>query len=140
MPTRASVFASRSIGGRPSGEPKNNRTAATAAAEALNATVADMRFVKPLDEALIVELANSHALLVTLEENAVMGGAGAAVSEYLSAMGIVMPVLHLGLPDTYIEHDKHANMLALCGLDQAGILKSIETRWQSLSLAERKSL
>ncbi len=68
------------------------------------------------------------------------GGAGAAVSEYLSAMGIVMPVLHLGLPDTYIEHDKHANMLALCGLDQTGILKSIETRWESLSLAERKSV
>ena len=115
-------------------------TAAAAAADTLNATVADMRFVKPLDEALIVELANSHALLVTVEENAVMGGAGAAVSEYLSAMGIVMPVLHLGLPDTYIEHDKHANMLALCGLDQAGILKSIETRWESLSLAERKSV
>lgn len=114
--------------------------AAAVAAEALNATVADMRFVKPLDEALIVELANTHALLVTVEENAVMGGAGAAVSEYLSRAGIVMPVLHLGLPDTYIEHDKHANMLALCGLDQVGILKSIETRWQSLSLAERKSV
>ena len=87
-----------------------------------------------------MELASTHALLVTVEENVVMGGAGAAVSEYLSSVGIVMPILHLGLPDSYIEHDKHSNMLALCGLDQAGILKSIETRWKSLSLAQRKSV
>ena len=87
-----------------------------------------------------MELASTHALLVTVEENVVMGGAGAAVSEYLNSAGIVMPVLNLGLPDTYIEHDKHGNMLALCGLNEAGILKSIETRWESLSLAQRKSV
>jgi 1-deoxy-D-xylulose-5-phosphate synthase len=114
--------------------------AATVAAETLNATVADMRFVKPLDQALILELANSHSLLVTVEENAVMGGAGSAVNEYLNSLGIVIPVLQLGLPDAYIEHDKHPNMLAQCGLDAAGILKSITTRWQSLSLAARKSV
>lgn len=114
--------------------------AATSAADSINATVADMRFVKPLDEALVLELANSHSLLVTVEENAVMGGAGAAVSEYLSSIGIVMPVLHLGLPDSYIDHDQHPAMLAQCGLDPKGLLKSIEDRWQSLSVAERKSV
>ncbi len=114
--------------------------AAMAAAEQLNASVADMRFVKPLDEALINELAHSHELLVTLEENALMGGAGSAVSEYLSCVGIVMPVLQLGLPDQYIEHDKHSTMLADCGLDQSGILKTIEEKLKSLSSAERKSV
>ena len=101
---------------------------AMAAAEALNATVANMRFVKPLDTELLQQLADSHSLLVTLEENAVMGGAGSAVNEWLLAQGIQVPVLNLGLPDIYVEHDKPNNMLAECGLDAAGIERAISQR------------
>ncbi|MBF8162790.1 1-deoxy-D-xylulose-5-phosphate synthase [Ectopseudomonas hydrolytica] len=100
--------------------------------EALNATVVDMRFVKPLDEALLRELAGSHELLVTIEENAVMGGAGSAVSEFLAAQNIIKPLLHLGLPDYYVEHAKPAQMLAECGLDQAGIERAVRERLDQL--------
>ncbi|HSX72287.1 MAG TPA: transketolase C-terminal domain-containing protein, partial [Pseudomonas sp.] len=96
--------------------------------ETLDATVVDMRFVKPLDEALLRELAGSHDLLVTLEENAVMGGAGSAVSEFLAAENLLKPLLHLGLPDYYVEHAKPAQMLAECGLDQSGIEAAIRQR------------
>ncbi|GGJ98856.1 1-deoxy-D-xylulose-5-phosphate synthase [Pseudomonas matsuisoli] len=102
--------------------------AALTAAERLNATVVDMRFVKPLDEALVRELAESHELLVTIEENSVMGGAGSAVSEYLSAEGYALPTLHLGLPDRYVEHAKPEEMLAECGLDATGIERAVRTR------------
>ncbi len=95
------------------------------AAEALDATVADMRFVKPIDQELIRQLADSHSHLVTLEENAVMGGAGSAVAEALAELGLVRPVLHLGLPDRFVEHGDHAVLLARCGLDPAGIEQSI---------------
>ena len=101
---------------------------AMAAAEQLDATVANMRFVKPLDTALLQQLTNSHELLVTVEENAIMGGAGSAVNEWLLAQGIQIPVLNLGLPDIYVEHDKPANMLAECGLDAAGIERAIRQR------------
>jgi 1-deoxy-D-xylulose-5-phosphate synthase len=100
--------------------------------ETLDATVVDMRFVKPLDEALLRELADSHELLVTIEENTVMGGAGSAVSEFLSAENIVKPLLHLGLPDYYVEHAKPAQMLAECGLDQAGIEAAVRQRLELL--------
>ncbi|MBB2495313.1 1-deoxy-D-xylulose-5-phosphate synthase [Aquipseudomonas ullengensis] len=100
--------------------------------ETLDATVVDMRFVKPLDEALVRELAASHELLVTLEENAIMGGAGSAVSEYLAQQGLLKPVLHLGLPDSYVEHAKPAQMLAECGLDQAGIEAAVRARLAQL--------
>ena len=82
-------------------------------ADTLDATVVDMRFVKPLDEALVRQMASSHDLLVTLEENAIMGGAGGAVSEFLARENILKSVLHLGLPDTYVEHAKPAQMLAV---------------------------
>ncbi len=98
------------------------------AAETLNASVANMRFVKPMDVDLIRQLASSHDLLVTLEENSVMGGAGSAVNEWLSAAGIAMPVLNLGLPDRYVEHAKPAEMLAECGLDASGIEAAIRQR------------
>lgn len=98
------------------------------AAEGLNATVADMRFVKPLDEALVLELAGSHQLLVTIEENAVQGGAGSAVTELLHARGITLPVLQLGLPDVYIDHGDQTQMLADCGLSADGIAVAIEGR------------
>ncbi|MBV4532711.1 1-deoxy-D-xylulose-5-phosphate synthase [Pseudomonas sp. SWRI107] len=103
-------------------------------AEALDATVVDMRFVKPLDEALVLEMAASHELLVTLEENAIMGGAGAAVGECLAREAVVKPLLHLGLPDLYVEHAKPAQMLAECGLDVAGIEASVRARLAKLGL------
>jgi len=97
-------------------------------AEKLDATVVDMRFVKPLDEALVRDIASRHELLVTIEENAIMGGAGSAVSEFLAREDILRSVLHLGLPDVYVEHAKPAQMLSECGLDEAGIEAAIRKR------------
>ncbi|MBN8759420.1 MAG: 1-deoxy-D-xylulose-5-phosphate synthase [Thiobacillus sp. 65-69] len=98
------------------------------AAETLDASVADMRFVKPLDRALLRELAETHRLLVTLEENAVAAGAGAGVAEALADMGLSVPMLHLGLPDTFIEHGDPKTLLAACGLDAAGIAAAVKLR------------
>jgi 1-deoxy-D-xylulose-5-phosphate synthase len=95
------------------------------AAEQLDATVANMRFVKPLDEELVLQLAREHSLLVTVEENVIQGGAGSAVAECLAQHGIAVRVLHLGLPDHFIEQGEHKQLLADCGLDAAGLLKSI---------------
>jgi len=95
------------------------------AADELNASVANMRFIKPLDEALILELANSHCLLVTLEDNVVMGGAGSAVNEVLAAHGVSTRVLNLGLPDNFVEQGGRDELLSLCGLDKDGILRAI---------------
>ncbi|VXC82288.1 1-deoxyxylulose-5-phosphate synthase, thiamine-requiring, FAD-requiring [Pseudomonas sp. 8Z] len=97
-------------------------------AEKLDATVVDMRFVKPLDEALLRELASNHELLVTLEENSIMGGAGSAVSEFFAAENRQVPMLHLGLPDYYVEHAKPSQMLAECGLDANGIEHAVLKR------------
>ena len=97
-------------------------------AEEIDATVANMRFVKPLDDALVAELAASHDVLVTIEENAVEGGAGGAVLESLQRQGIKAAVLVLGLPDRFIDHGDPALQLADCGLDRAGILASIRAR------------
>ena len=102
---------------------------ALAAAENLNATVANMRFVKPLDVALVTELARSHDAIVTVEEGCLMGGAGSAVQEALAAARIEVPVLTLGLPDEFIEHGDPAKLLSLCGLDAAGIEQSILKRF-----------
>jgi len=99
-----------------------------AASGVADASVADMRFVKPLDEALVRQLAASHELLVTVEEHAIAGGAGSAVGEFLSAAGLDTPVLHLGIRDAYIEHASPAQMLAECGLDTTGIAASIRQR------------
>jgi 1-deoxy-D-xylulose-5-phosphate synthase len=90
-------------------------------AEALDASVVNMRFVKPLDEDLILEMARTHRLLVTLEENAVAGGAGSAVSELLAERGVEVRCLHLGLPDLYLDQATQQEQLAMCGLDAAGI-------------------
>jgi 1-deoxy-D-xylulose-5-phosphate synthase len=98
-------------------------------AERLDATIVNMRFVKPLDEDLVVSLARRHRAIVTLEENATAGGAGSAVSEALAANGITMPVLHLGLPDTVIEHGSREDGLATARLDLAGLTGSIERWW-----------
>lgn len=99
------------------------------AAEELNATVANMRFVKPLDDDLIASLAANHELLVTVEENTVMGGAGSAVLESLSARGRAVPVLQLGLPDTFLDQGDPSQMLSECGLDREGILRSVRARF-----------
>ncbi len=101
--------------------------------EQLNATVANMRFVKPLDESLILDLAARHRLLVTIEENAIAGGAGSAVAELLSEHGVVIRCLHLGLPDACLEQAGHDEQLAGCGLDQVGILETIQTELQTLA-------
>jgi 1-deoxy-D-xylulose-5-phosphate synthase len=98
------------------------------AGEALNATVANMRFIKPLDAALVAELAASHDLLVTIEEGCVMGGAGSAVAEALAVAGIVKPLLQLGLPDQFIDHGDAQQLLAQCGLDGEGIAASVTQR------------
>jgi 1-deoxy-D-xylulose-5-phosphate synthase len=99
------------------------------AAESLNATVVDMRFVKPMDEALVLKLAQSHEAFITVEEGCVMGGAGSAVGECLAAHGVALPLLHLGLPDEFVEHGEHGQLLAMCGLDAAGIENSIRQRF-----------
>jgi 1-deoxy-D-xylulose-5-phosphate synthase len=104
---------------------------ALAAAEGLDATVADMRFVKPMDDALVAELARTHDAIVTVEEGCTMGGAGSAVGESLAAAGLSVPLLHLGLPDKFIEHGDPAKLLSLCGLDAAGIELSIRQRFGS---------
>jgi len=102
--------------------------ASTIAAE-LGATLVNMRFVKPLDEALILELANSHDALVTLEDNAIAGGAGSGVSECLAAHGVLTPVLHLGLPDVYLEHGSRDEVMAMAGLDVASLRRAILARF-----------
>ena len=105
--------------------------AALAAADKLDASVVDMRFVKPLDAAMVLEVARSHEAIVTVEEGCVMGGAGSAVGECLAAVGMQLPLLHLGLPDEFIEHGDPALLLAQCGLDATGIERSILARFGS---------
>ena len=102
---------------------------ALAAAERLDASVANMRFVKPLDVALVTEMARTHDAIVTVEEGCTMGGAGSAVLEALQAAGIQIPVLVLGLPDEFVEHGDPVKLLQLCGLDAAGIEQSILKRF-----------
>ncbi len=104
-------------------------TAALQAGEQLDATVVDMRFVKPIDEALILDLARNHEGFVSIEEGAIMGGAGSAVQECLSAHGVVMPMVQLGLPDRFIDHGDQAAILSSLGLDAPGIVAAIEARW-----------
>jgi 1-deoxy-D-xylulose-5-phosphate synthase len=96
--------------------------------EELDASVADMRFIKPLDTALLDQLAADHALIATLEENAIAGGAGAGVSEYFAQRGIVVAVLHLGLPDLFIDHATHDAQIVTAGLDAATISARIKAR------------
>jgi 1-deoxy-D-xylulose-5-phosphate synthase len=114
--------------------------AAMQAAAQINASVVNMRFIKPLDAEIVQAMAQQHALLVTIEENAIAGGAGSAVNEALAASGVHCPVLNLGVPDRFIEHGEHAGQLAECGLDAAGILDAINAHpaWpQSTSAIHR---
>jgi len=104
-------------------------TPSVAAGGELGATVANMRFVKPLDVELLKQLAHEHEYLVSVEEGSVMGGAGAAVAEALAAAGIVKPLLMLGLPDKFIDHGDPQALLASVGLDAKGIAASIRQRF-----------
>ena len=108
--------------------------------EALNATVVNMRFIKPLDEALVVELARSHDLLVTIDENAVMGGAGSAVSEVLAAQGIAAQVLHIGLPDCFLQHGAREDMLREAGLTRDQVEAKVRARWAAQTAPVASSL
>ncbi|MGB9094592.1 MAG: 1-deoxy-D-xylulose-5-phosphate synthase [Gallionella sp.] len=101
---------------------------ALSAGEQLDATVVNMRFVKPLDDELVMRIAREHELLVTVEENTVQGGAGSAVAECLLQHGVGVPVLQLGLPDRFIEQGDHAQMLAACGLDANGLILMIKNK------------
>jgi 1-deoxy-D-xylulose-5-phosphate synthase len=98
------------------------------AAESINATVADMRFVKPLDEQLIGDLATTHQLIVTIEENTLAGGAGSAVNEFLLQSNYLIPVLNLGLPDKFLEHGKVPDMLVAVGLDGSSVAALIRQK------------
>ena len=99
------------------------------AAEILDASVVNMRFVKPLDTEMLMQMTQQHQLLVTIEENVIMGGAGSAVNEYLQAQANSIAVLNLGLPDRFIDHGQSATLLAECGLNAAGIIRSIKKRF-----------
>ena len=114
-------------------------TPALAVGEELDATVVNMRFVKPLDEALLCDLALSHDLIVTVEENVIAGGAGSACAEALMAAGIEIPLLMLGLPDRFVDHGDPGKLLAQEGLDAAGIRKAIEVRINSLTPVLKKT-
>jgi 1-deoxy-D-xylulose-5-phosphate synthase len=100
-------------------------------AERIDATLVNMRFIKPLDESLVMSIAARHRGIVTVEENAVMGGAGSAVGEVLTAAGIQIPMLHLGIPDKFIEHGSRDSCLAAAGLDLASLSASIDSWWNS---------
>ena len=99
---------------------------ALAVGEQLNATVVDMRFVKPLDKELIIEICKTHSQIITLEENAIAGGAGSAVGEFLASQNIQVSIKHLGIQDEFIEHGEPADLLKICDLDVEGIKRQIE--------------
>jgi len=109
---------------------------AAAIAEAFDATLVNMRFIKPLDEELVLQIAARHRALITIEENAVLGGAGSAVIELLAAEGLALPLLQLGIPDRFIPHGSRESCLTAAGLDAAGLRASIE-RWWALQSRER---
>jgi 1-deoxy-D-xylulose-5-phosphate synthase len=111
--------------------------AALEVGDELGATVANMRFVKPLDEALALELARTHTALVTVEDNAVAGGAGSAVAELLAAKNLQTPLLQLGLPDAFLEHASREQLLAEAGIDATGIRNAIVKRWPQFAAAPR---
>ena len=110
------------------------------AGKKLNATVANMRFVKPLDEALILELASQHDIIVTVEDNAALGGAGSAVNEYLLKQQCQNRVLNMGLPDTFMEHASREQLLDDAGLSTSGILRAIEDFQDTEELAKHATL
>jgi 1-deoxy-D-xylulose-5-phosphate synthase len=109
-------------------------------AERLDATMVNMRFVKPLDEKLVVSLAKRHRAIITIEENAIIGGAGSGIGELLAAAGVQLPLLHIGIPDRAIEHGTRDTCLARAGLDLAGLSASVENWWALQSQARIRSV
>ncbi len=105
-------------------------------AERLDATLVNLRFVKPLDEDLLISIAARHRALITIEENATIGGAGSAVAELLASEGLQVPLLQIGIPDRFIEHGSRDSCLAAAGLDLAGLSASVE-RWWLMQSPER---
>jgi len=101
-------------------------------AEKLNATVVNMRWAKPLDEAMILQMATKHNCFVTVEDACVMGGAGSAVGEFLQKSKLLKPLLSLGFPDQFIEHGDPAKLMAMQGLDALGIEKAILNQWPDI--------
>jgi 1-deoxy-D-xylulose-5-phosphate synthase len=97
-----------------------------------------MRFVKPLDEKLVMSIASRHRALITIEENAISGGAGSGVGELLTAAGLQLPMLHIGIPDRFIEHGTRDTCLARAGLDLAGLTAQVEQWWAPLQSQARK--
>jgi 1-deoxy-D-xylulose-5-phosphate synthase len=108
-------------------------------AERLDATLINMRFIKPLDEDLVISVATRHRAIITIEENATIGGAGSAVAELLAAEGMLIPLLQLGIPDRFIEHGSRDSCLVAAGLDAAGLTSSIE-RWWGMQTRERERI
>jgi len=109
-------------------------------AEHLDATIVNMRFVKPLDEKLVLSIAARHRAIITIEENAISGGAGSGVSELLTAAGLQVPMLHIGIPDRFIEHGTRDTCLARAGLDLAGLTAQVEQWWALESQARKRSV
>jgi 1-deoxy-D-xylulose-5-phosphate synthase len=101
-------------------------TPAVEAGKQLGATVVNMRFIKPIDEAMIAEVAKNHDVLVTIEENVIAGGAGSLMNNYLQAQRLLMPVLNLGLPDAFIEQGTREELLEICGLETKSIIDRIK--------------
>ncbi len=108
-------------------------------AERLDATLVNMRFIKPMDEDLVISLAERHRAIITIEENATIGGAGSAVGELLASEGLLIPILQLGIPDRFIEHGSRDSCLVAAGLDGAGLTSSIE-RWWAMQTRERERI
>ncbi len=108
-------------------------------AERLDATLVNMRFVKPLDESMVISIAERHQAIITIEENAVMGGAGAGVGELLAERGLQLPLHHIGIPDLFIEHGSRDTCLASAGLDLAGLSANVEAWWSQQSKRNLRS-
>jgi 1-deoxy-D-xylulose-5-phosphate synthase len=109
-------------------------------AERLDATLVNMRFVKPLDEKMVLSVAERHSAIITIEENSIMGGAGSAVAELLNAKGLPLPLHHIGIPDVFIEHGTRETCLAHAGLDFAGLSANVEQWWSQQSQARMRSV
>jgi 1-deoxy-D-xylulose-5-phosphate synthase len=108
-------------------------------AERLDATLVNMRFIKPMDEDLVISIATRHRAIITIEENSTIGGAGSAVGELLASEGLLIPLLQLGIPDRFIEHGSRDSCLVAAGLDYAGLTSSVE-RWWALQTRERERI
>jgi 1-deoxy-D-xylulose-5-phosphate synthase len=109
-------------------------------AERLDATLVNMRFVKPLDEKMVLAIAERHQAIITVEENAIMGGAGAGVGELLAASGVQLPLLHVGIPDLFIEHGTRETCLSAAGLDLPGLSAQIERWWTAQAKSAMRSV